>query len=116
MRKKYEKTKTLPSGIVVINHANSKNEFDNYWVISSHSGKKNILHNEGAPAIEYKDGRKYWLQYGKYHRLDGPASLHLNEEGYWINGFCIAPTKYWEHPDVKAFKYLKEHPELESFL
>lgn len=32
------------------------------------------------------------------------------------NGVSVLEREYWEHPDVKAFKYLKEHPELEAFV
>lgn len=46
-----------------------------------------ILHREDGPAVESKDGIKYWYQNGQLHREDGPAiEIHTGTVEYWING------------------------------
>lgn len=58
------------------------------------------------------------------YRLDGPTykvkeeKLFLNEEqiSFMINGIGVEGEEYWKHPDVIAYMYLKDHPELEGFV
>lgn len=45
-----------------------------YWY------KDNVLHREGGPAVEYKNGGWTWYHRGKVHRLDGPAVHYTAEE------------------------------------
>lgn len=76
--------------------------------------------------IELQESIQY-VKNGNFHRLDGPAYIYVPEgyAEYWIDGKLIAfststdiysPEKYWNHPDVVAYKYLKEHPELQGFI
>lgn len=104
-------TKTLPSGIVVENRPDSYLKY--CWCIRGTW----IFHNEDEPALEYKEGSKQWYQHDKQHRLDGPA-IEYSDGGksYYINDIAYEEENYWKHPDVLAFKYLKEHPELEAFV
>lgn len=52
-----------------------------------------------------------------HHKLDGPALYHTQAGvSYYINGYWIGKNTYWNHPDVLAYKYLQEHPELKGFL
>lgn len=54
---------------------------------------------------------------GFHHRLDGSSIKYYNHiEQYFINNFLYSKDHYWNHPDVIAYKYLKEHPELEAFV
>lgn len=55
------------------------------------------------------------------YRLDGPTcKRRLDGEILFVininNGVLFSEKEYWEHPDVKAYAYLKEHPELEGFV
>ena len=41
----------------------------------------------GLPAIEWSNGRKYWCLNGEYHREDGPAIEYAEGYKFWfING------------------------------
>ncbi|KKM97673.1 hypothetical protein LCGC14_1165670 [marine sediment metagenome] len=47
----------------------------------------NYYHRLDGPAIEYKDGTKYWYVDDKLHRLDGPALEFADGyESWYING------------------------------
>ncbi len=50
--------------------------------------KAGEVHRENGPAIEcLVTGDMYWLQYGVYHRIDGPAVEMSNGSKQWfING------------------------------
>jgi len=64
-----------------------------------------------------KKGHKFWCQHDKYHRLDGPAIEYADgDKSYYIDSLSYKEKDYWNHPKVKEYMYLKEHPELESFL
>ena len=39
---------------------------------------KGELHRDDGPAIELKNGDKFWYQNGKLHRVDGPAVENIN--------------------------------------
>lgn len=93
---KYE-TKTLPSGIVIENRPDG---FEKYcWYIKGTS----LYHNEGEPALEHKNGDKYWLQHHKYHRLYGPAVEYFDgSKFYHIDDVYYEEKDYWNHPDVVA--------------
>lgn len=57
-----------------------------YWL-------KNKLHREDGPAIECKDGSKFWFQNGERHRTDGPAVIEPNGNmEWWENGKRIKMT------------------------
>lgn len=104
-------SKTLPSGILIIKEERHKYKAY-YWYIKGTS----ILHNEGEPAVGRINGTKWWYQYNKYHRSDGPAIEYANgSKSYYINGISYEEEDYWKLPDVKEFLYLKEHPELQAF-
>ena len=40
-------------------------------------------HRTDGPAIEYANGDKIWYKNGKYHRTDGPAIEYANGKKYW---------------------------------
>ena len=42
-----------------------------------------VLHCETGPAMDYKNGGKYWVENGKLHRNDGPASVCENGVTIW---------------------------------
>jgi len=44
---------------------------------------KGEIHKLDGPAIEWKNGDKYWYKEGKMHRLDGPAREYANGSKYW---------------------------------
>ena len=76
---------------------NYKNNNNFYYVNAYSSYYVNIdgrLHRLDGPAVEYKNGRKYY---------------YIDHIPYWEDA-------YWEHPQVIQYKYLKEHPELEGFI
>lgn len=57
------------------------------------------------------------------YRLDGPTLEYKQESSsikhppvYVIEGHAVSSNEYWNHPDVKAYAYLKAHPELEAFV
>lgn len=104
-------TKTLPSGIIIENIPNNDQKY-RWFTKGTH-----CIHNEVDPAIEYKNGNKHWFQHNNEHRLDGPAIEYADGyKFYYIDGFPYKEEEYWNHPKVKEFKYLKDHPELEPFV
>jgi hypothetical protein len=49
--------------------------------------EEGVLHRTDGPAIEYRDGLKYWYINGKMHREDGPAMITSNGYKIWcLNG------------------------------
>lgn len=49
--------------------------------------KYGLLHREGAPAVTFPSGSKYWYFEGEPHREDGPASIDQDGNKHWmING------------------------------
>jgi hypothetical protein len=57
--------------------------------------EKGQLHRLNGPAVECKNGYKYWHQNGQFHRTDGPAVEGLNGyKEYWINGNRIAEEEF----------------------
>ena len=107
-------TKILPSGIVIENRpGDAQDELKYCWFIEG----TNLLHNEGKPAFEYNDGSKYWIQHNRFHRLDGPSIEFVSGyNNHYIYDVSYSKEDYWNHPKVKEYMYLKEHPELESFV
>ena len=68
--------------------------------------KKNtdMLHNPYGPAIICKDGRKFYIIEGEYHRLDGPAIIWLNgKEEYCINNKLLSKEEFEYHPERLKF-------------
>jgi hypothetical protein len=64
------------------------------------SKKTGQLHREGGPAIEWRDGRKYWYRYNECHRLDGPAIE--NEQGvnmYYVDGRRFTEDEFYRYVD-----------------
>lgn len=57
-----------------------------------------MLHREGGPAVECKDGEKFWYINGLPHRKDGPAHVScsgLKEHNhYFINGIEITEEEF----------------------
>jgi len=104
-------TKTLPSGIIIENKP--KGSHICFWCVKD----TNIVHNEGEPAIEDNSGVKYWYQHNKRHRLDGPAIEYKDgTKFYFIDNVGYDEKDYWELYRVKEYLYLIAHPELEGFV
>lgn len=106
------KSKILPSGIIIENKPRVDEKY--HWYIKG----TRVSHNEGEPAVEYIINKeKIWFQHGKYHRLDGPAiECEKNHKYYYIDFTPYSKKDYWNHPRVKEYLYIKEHPELEGFV
>ena len=55
---------------------------DRLWINS-----EGEWHREDGPAIEWKDGGKFWYINDKLHREDGPAEEWADgDKTWWING------------------------------
>jgi len=67
---------------------------DRFGTIKYYDSDK-LLHRDEGPALEYKNGEKYWLQHGKFHRLDGPAFEFQDDKSWYFNGKAI-PVKSQE--------------------
>ncbi len=51
------------------------------------------LHRTDGPAIECKNGDKYYYLDGKRHRTDGPAMECNNNKEYYLDGVKVEPFK-----------------------
>ena len=62
---------------------------DKYGTIK-YTNSNGELHRTDGPAVEYKDGPKFWYQNGKPHREDGPAieniSGYIGYKNWYQNG------------------------------
>lgn len=45
----------------------------------------------GAAEIDYDGTTMLWLEYGLYHRVDGPAVIRFNTISYYIRGKKYTP-------------------------
>lgn len=54
-----------------------------YWY------RKEQLHRENGPAIEYVSGEKYWYLNDKFHREDGPAVDCIGYKRWYYHGELI---------------------------
>lgn len=53
------------------------------------------IHRLDGPAVEYTDGTKAYMIYGKRHRLDGPAVVYSDGgETFWIDGVQLTPDEF----------------------
>ncbi len=58
---------------------------DKVWYLPSMG--RDYYHRLDGPAVEYRDGTKYWYVDDKLHRLDGPALEFADgSESWYING------------------------------
>ena len=57
------------------------NEGLKIWYLPSKG--KDHFHRLDGPAVEYKNGTKYWFVEGNRHRLDGPAAVLANGRTKW---------------------------------
>lgn len=105
--------KILPSGTIIYNRPARYITCVEVWHDEGY-----YLHNEGAPAVVYKDGSYEYVNHGTYHRLDGPAVYWYNSRkySYYVMNAHYSEEEYWQLPEVKQYAYLKEHPELEGFV
>lgn len=105
--------KILPSGTIIYNKPEKYITCVEVWY-----DEERRLHNEGAPAVVYKNGSYEYVNHGTYHRLDGPAIYKHNsrQSSYYIMDHYYSEEEYWQLPEVKQYAYLKEHPELEGFV
>lgn len=93
-----------------------KDCFINIWF----DPKTLLVHHPDEPAVlkDCYNGNEYiwyWIFQGKIHKIDGPAS-NDTPNNYAIDNIYYHEKEYWNHPEVIAFKYLKEHPELQAFI
>jgi len=72
-------------------------------------------HNDGDnPAIIYANGEKEWWQYGKRHRVGGPAIRYWDCLEWYENGkrHCVdGPARMWTNGDVEYWVNGKMHRE-----
>lgn len=65
------------------------------------------LHRDDGPAIEYKNGDKYWYKNGQLHRDDGPSIEYSNGFWEWYKNGQIhrddGPAVQW--PDSSIYWY-----------
>ncbi len=55
------------------------------------------FHRLDGPAVEYKNGTKYWYQNGYLHRLDGPAIATADGiKSWYINGEKYSEQEWFE--------------------
>lgn len=75
--------------------------------------------------LNYKKHFEYHYVIGYNHiedyfiyRLDGPSykRIYGTNPIFVVGDSAVSEKEYWEHSDVKAYAYLKEHPELEGFI
>lgn len=60
-----------------------------------YKNKLGLHHRLDGPALEYRDGSKYWMVDGRYHREDGPAmSLSDKTEYYYLEGSQYQKINY----------------------
>ncbi len=56
-----------------------------------------------SKCIEWADGHKYWLQNGRYHRIDGPAVERANGDKKWyINGKKLTQEEHFNAVSEEA--------------
>jgi hypothetical protein len=41
------------------------------------------MHRTNGPAVEFKNGDKFWYENDQKHRTDGPAAELANGDKYW---------------------------------
>ena len=59
--------------------------------------KDDMIHRDGAPAVEWTDGTKLWYNKGRRHRLDGPAYVSDEALGWYVNGkHCTSNKQFQE--------------------
>ena len=60
-----------------------------YWLLN---GK---YHRTDGPAIEFAKGNKFWYLNGKKHRTDGPAVEFAGGSKLWyLNGECLTEEEW----------------------
>jgi hypothetical protein len=53
------------------------------------------LHRKKGPAVEYKNGDKFWYKNGLLHRTDGPAVEFANgDKSWWLEGIRYTEEEY----------------------
>lgn len=51
------------------------------------------------------------------HKLDGPAVKFVGgNKCYYIDDVSYKEEEYYNHPKVKEYMYLQQHPEMKAFL
>jgi hypothetical protein len=54
-----------------------------------------ILHCEYGPAVEYKNGHKFWYYNNRLHRVGGPAvEYNDGKKEYWLGGHMYSDDDY----------------------
>jgi len=82
-----------------------------YWLLN---GK---YHREDGPAIEWADGRKFWYLHGKRHREDGPAFEWIDGYREWyLNGKEVHPEQIVDYHLMRGtFCYYNEQTQTLHF-
>ncbi len=52
--------------------------------VTYYYNKKGQFHRIDGPAIEYKNGSKYWYINGKLHNKNGPAVVYSYGDKFWF--------------------------------
>jgi hypothetical protein len=82
------KNKKQTDDMIRRTHKSSKELADIYY-------KNGLVHKDSEPAIEYKNGTKFWYKNGQIHRENGPAWIMYDENGtteiehYYLNDIEI---------------------------
>ena len=69
-------------------HDLNVNDIDWDDVQNIHKNNQGQLHRTDGPAVEYKNGTKYWCQENKNHRIDGLPAVEFScgSKEWWVNG------------------------------
>lgn len=58
------------------------------------------LHREDGPAVKYPGGGECWYKRGKYHRLNGPATIQIFErDDYYADGRRFTEDEFYRYVD-----------------
>jgi len=61
-----------------------------------------LLHRKDGPAVEWKDGSKFWYLEGQRHREDGPAQDFYNGfKNWYLNGINYSEEEYLRIMNLK---------------
>jgi|ERR1700722_5796037 len=69
-----------------------------YWVVNGR------YYRVGNPAVELSSGTKYWYFNNLLHRNDGPAIEYVNgEKQYWLFNVQYTEKEYLQQIKLKGF-------------
>ncbi|TAL29525.1 MAG: hypothetical protein EPN97_13270 [Alphaproteobacteria bacterium] len=57
--------------------------------------RNNVLHRDGGPAIECKNGDRHWYDNGMRHRVEGPAvELAKGGKEWWVKAIKMSEDEH----------------------